>query len=224
MVTELKPGRTGPLRQSPPVAPWLYWALFPWHRLLMRLYFSQIVIRGLEHLPQYGPVVWAPKHYSRWDPLVLGLLCRKPVRFMTRADQFVGWQGWLISILGGFPIDTDRPAASLRRAIALLQAGETLVMFPEGGIERQQPLRELKPGLARMVLQAETGMATPVKIPIVAIGLRYSPDVLFRGRVIIDIAPPLYTSDYQKATDKETAKALTEALHEKLIAQLFLPN
>jgi 1-acyl-sn-glycerol-3-phosphate acyltransferase len=205
----------------PPVVPWLYWALFPLHRLLMRLYFRRIEIRGLEHLPVHGPVLWAPKHYSRWDPLVLGRLRRSPLRFMTRADQFVGWQGWMIRRLGGFPVDIRRPkASSLRQAIAALQAGETLVIFPEGGIEREQPLRALKPGLARLVLQAEAGMEGPVRIPIVAIALRYSPDSIWRANVTVEIAPPIYAADYQQATDKQTAQVLTTALQNQLLTLL----
>lgn len=204
-----------PLR---PVVPWLYWLLFPVNQLLMGLYFRQIVVRGLEHLPAKGPVLWAPKHYSRWDPLVLASLQRSPLRFMTRADQFEGIQGWLIQRMGGFPVDIRRPkASSLRHAIAVLQAGETLVIFPEGGIEREQPLRELKPGLARLVLQAEAGMEGPVRIPIVAIALRYSPDSTWRSNITVEIAPPIYSADYQQATDKQTAQVLTAALQNQLL-------
>jgi 1-acyl-sn-glycerol-3-phosphate acyltransferase len=210
------------LPQAPvPVNPWLFWALRPVHRLLMGLYFSRVTVRGLEHLPVTGPVILAPKHFSRWDPLVVGLLSRSPLRFMTRLDQFVGVQGWLIRQLGGFPVDVDRPrVATLRGAIAVLQAQQALVIFPEGGIERDQPLRTLKPGLARLVLQAEAGLgASP--IPIIPIALHYSPDAIWRAKVTMEIAPPLYAADYRQATDKQTAQALTQALQQQLLERVL---
>ncbi len=218
----MDPIRSSVAVSSPsPVVPWLYWLLFPVNQLVMVLYFRRIVVRGLEHLPVKGPVLWAPKHYSRWDPLVLASLQRSPLRFMTRADQFTGIQGWLIRRLGGFPVDIRRPkASSLRHAIAVLQAGETLVIFPEGGIERERPLRELKPGLARLVLQAEAGMQESVQIPIVAIALRYSPDSIWRANVTVEISPPIYSADYQQATDKQTAQVLTAALQSQLLESL----
>lgn len=163
-------------------------------------------------------MVLAVKHYSRWDPLILFLLTHKSLRFMTNANQFAGIQGWFIERLGAFPVEISRPQlSSLRHAVALLQAGERLVIFPEGGIVRDQPLRPLKSGLARLVLQAE---ASGVEVPIVPIALRYEPGTRFGAEVIIQINPPLYTRDYRLGDEKQTAQALTLALQESLIAGL----
>ena len=41
-----------PLAQTASVAPWLYWSIFPIHRAFLKLYFGDIVVRGLEHLPE----------------------------------------------------------------------------------------------------------------------------------------------------------------------------
>lgn len=201
------------------VSPWLYWSLFPFHRLLLRLYFGPITIRGRDHLPAQGPMVLAVKHYSRWDPLIVLLLTKKRLWFMTNANQFVGLQGWFIERLGAFPVEIARPQlSSLRHAVALLQAGERLVIFPEGGIVRNQPLRPLKPGLARLVLQAEA--AGGLEIPIVPIALRYEPGAQFGAEVIVQINPPLYSRDHRMADEKATAQALTLSLQESLISGL----
>lgn len=199
------------------VVPWLYWSLLPLHRLFLSLYFRQIVIQGAEHLPVNGPAVLAPKHLSRWDPVVLGVLSVEPLWFMTNANQFEGVQGWFIQRLGAFPVDLARPkVSSFRTAIALLQAGKKLVLFPEGGIVPQQPLRSLKPGLARMVLQAEATSDSGA-IPIVPISLRYDPRDERRAAIIIRIGPPLYAADFQQADDKQTAVVLTQALEAALL-------
>ncbi|HEY9845868.1 MAG TPA: lysophospholipid acyltransferase family protein, partial [Candidatus Caenarcaniphilales bacterium] len=106
------------------VSPWLYWPVITLDRLCLALYFGAITIRGEEHLRKQGPVVLAPKHFSRWDPLVLASHSPEPLRFMTNANQFAGLQGWLIKRLGAFPVEIARPQlSSLRHTIALLHAG-----------------------------------------------------------------------------------------------------
>ena len=209
------------LQQATSVKPWLYWTLFPIHRIFLSLYFGQIIVQGYDYLPEFGPVVFAPKHFSRWDPLVLSLLSTEPLRFMTNANQFEGVQGWLIRRLGAFPVDLNRPTvSSLRCAVELLQAGRKLVMFPEGGIVRDQVLRPIKPGLARLVLQAEAKMPQDVTIPIVPIAIGYNPGAYPCARIVIHISPPLYLQEYRRENDKQTALALTQALQTALLKSL----
>lgn len=201
--------------------PWLYWTLFPAHRIFLSLYFGQIIFLGAENLPESGPVVLAPKHFSRWDPLVITLLSTEPLRFMTNANQFEGFQGWLIERLGAFPVDLNHPTVStMRCAIELLQAGKKLVMFPEGGIVRDQPLRPLKTGLARLVLQAEAKIPEGVAIPIVPIAIRYDPGANPCANILINISSPLYSHEYRQENDKQTAVALTQALQDALLQGL----
>ncbi len=203
------------------IEPWLYWSLLPIHRLLLSVYFGSIVIRGGQYLPTQGPAVLAPKHYSRWDPVVLSVLSVEPLWFMTNANQFVGIQGWLMQRLGAFPVDVEHPRRStIRYAIALLQAGKKLMLFPEGGIVRDQPLRSPKPGLARLVLQAEALTPALGHIPIVPIAIHYDPAPIWRSHITIDISPPLYTTDHQQGNDKQTAQAITTALEKSLLQGL----
>lgn len=208
-------------RDRASVAPWLYWSLLPIHRLFLSLYFGSIVIQGQRHLPTQGPVVLAPKHYSRWDPLVLAVLSVEPLWFMTNANQFSGVQDWFLRRLGAFPVDVNHPKiASFRYAIALLQTHKKLMLFPEGGIVRDQPVRSLKLGLARLVLQAEASTLEPLQVPIVPIAIHYQPAPSWRSHITITISPPLYTVDYHQSTDKQTAQGITKALEEALLLGL----
>lgn len=201
------------------VEPWLYWSLFPIHRAFLKLYFGSIDIQGREHLPEKGPLILAPKHFSRWDPLVLSLLSKEPLRFMTNANQFEGIQGWMIARLGAFPVNLSRPSvSSMRCAVELLHAKRKLVIFPEGGIVRDRPLREFKTGLARVVLQAEA--SGDVEIPILPIAISYSPNATAHANILIRINAPLYTSAYRQETDKQTAELITQTLYTKILRSL----
>lgn len=209
------------IKFSPHVSPWLYWSISRSNRIFLRLYFGKILIKGEEYLPEFGPVVIAPKHYSRWDPLLISLLSREPLFFMTNANQFEGIQGWLIERLGAFPVDLNHPTvSSMRNAIELLQDGKKLVLFPEGGIVRDRLLRSLKPGLARLVLQAEAKLPQPTSIPIIPITLKYQPSANFLADVFININPPIYSRDYRQENDKQTAILLTQALETSLLEGL----
>lgn len=202
------------------VKPWLYWSLLPIHRVFLSLYFRQIEIQGLEYLPVNGPVVLAPKHFSRWDPVVLAVLSVEPLWFMTNANQFAGVQGWFIQRLGGFPVDLTRPkVSSFRTAIALLQAGKKLVLFPEGGIVKDQPVRSLKPGFARLILQAESSLGAGT-IPVVPIAIRYHPRDQRRAAITIHISPPLRSCNFQGEDEKHTAQHLTQAVQDGLLQGL----
>jgi len=211
-------GRDGLEKAS--VQSWLYWLLLPVHRLFLSLYFRQVEIQGFEHLPINGPVVLAPKHFSRWDPVVLTVLSVEPLWFMTNANQFDGIQGWFIRRLGAFPVDLARPkVSSFRTAIALLQAGKKLMLFPEGGIVKDQPVRPLKPGLARLILQAEATLGAGT-IPVVPIAIQYRPRDQRRAAITIHISPPLYSSSFQQADDKQTAQLFTQALQDGILQGL----
>ncbi|XGV98979.1 MAG: lysophospholipid acyltransferase family protein [Leptolyngbya sp. BL-A-14] len=203
------------------VVPWLYWLLLPVHRLFLSLFFSSIVIHGSQHLPTQGPLVLAPKHYSRWDPFVLAVLSVEPLWFMTNANQFSGLQGWFLPRLGAFPVDVEHPKpASFRYAIELLKAQKKLMLFPEGGIVRDQPLRSLKPGLARLVLQAQAAASASAAIPIVPIAIRYKPAPVWRSHITIVIRPSLYASHFSQSSEKQLAQAITAALEASLLEGL----
>jgi 1-acyl-sn-glycerol-3-phosphate acyltransferase len=185
-------------------------------RLVLPLYFRRIEVVGQENFPLYGPVIVAPTHRSRWDSVIVPCAVGQDVsgrtlRFMVSADEVKGLQGWFIRRLGGFPINTRRPTiAALRHSIGLLQQKEALVIFPEGDIFRE--CVPLKPGLARIALQAEASQAN-LGLQIVPIQICYSkPLVPWRCSVKVWVGEPIQVSDYCSKTPKASAKRLTAVL------------
>uniref|UniRef100_UPI0025B4065F lysophospholipid acyltransferase family protein n=1 Tax=Trichocoleus desertorum TaxID=1481672 RepID=UPI0025B4065F len=206
-------------RFSPWLMPWVY----PLGRhVVLPTYFRRIEVSGRENLPTEGPVVLAPTHRSRWDALLVPYAAGRDItghdlRFMVSADEVKGLQGWFIRRLGGFPIDPKRPAiASLRHGVELLENRESLVIFPEGGIFRDRQVHSLKPGLARLALQAEANQPG-LDVKIVPISLHYSQAVPgWRSEVKIRIGEPLKASTYNLEQPKASAKSLTADLEASL--------
>ncbi len=138
---------------------------------------------------------------------------------MTNANQFEGLQGWVIERLGAFPVNLSRPSiTSLRCALDLLHRKHKLVIFPEGGIVRDQPLREFKTGLARLVLRAES--SGNLIVPILPIALSYSPDASIGAKISIRISPALYTNAYRQETAKQSAQLITQTLYIRILESL----
>ncbi|WP_225885257.1 lysophospholipid acyltransferase family protein [Leptolyngbya sp. KIOST-1] len=196
-------------------------------RLVVPSYFGAITITGQERVPTAGPVILAPTHRARWDSILLPFATGRPVtgrdlRFMVTADEVKGVQGWFIRRLGGFAVNVRRPTvASLRYGIDLLLAGEMLVIYPEGGIRREDRIHGLKPGLARLAVQAEAAKSD--------LGLQVLPVDIFYGETYpgwrcpaqIHIGEPLRVQGYLNGQDApEALKSGAQQLTQDLQAQL----
>lgn len=206
-------------RISPWLTPAAYWL---GRKVVFPAYFGNIQVTGQHHLPRQGPVILAPLHKSRWDALMVPFAAGRAVtgrdlRFMVSADEVKGLQGWFIDRLGGFPIDPTRPGiSSLRHGVDLLAQGEMMVIFPEGGIFRDREVHPLKPGLARLALQAQS-IQTEHDVQIVPIALAYDPVIPRWGcDVTVNIGKPLNVRHYQTAPAKQAAKQLTGDLNRSL--------
>jgi 1-acyl-sn-glycerol-3-phosphate acyltransferase len=111
---------------------------------------------GTEHVPPSGGTLIVSNHLSNRDPVLVGAAALpRPVHFMAKAELFrVPILGGVIRRLGAFPVrrgEADREA--IRTARELLDAGEAVVMFPEGTRSRDGRLRPAFPGAGSLALQ-----------------------------------------------------------------------
>ncbi|MEL7314158.1 MAG: lysophospholipid acyltransferase family protein [Cyanobacteria bacterium J06559_3] len=230
--TSRKPRQTVPSttsRCSPWLTPLVY---FVGGRIVLPGYFSQVTVKGQEHIPRSGPVILAPTHRARWDSLVLPAVAGRiatgrDLHFMVTSDEVKGIQGWFIRRLGGFAVNVRSPSvSSLRHGIGLLQQGKMMVIYPEGGIFRDGQVHRLKPGLARLALQAESQSMLGVKI--LPVSIHYdTPYPRWRSQVEIRVGPALEVSSYlaNRGSDytitseclKGKARRLTRDLADALI-------
>lgn len=203
-------------RCSPMLTPLAY---FLGQRFVVPFYFGLLEINGQHHIPSSGPVILAPTHRARWDSIILPLAAGRSVtgrdlRFMVTADEVRGVQGWFIRRLGGFPVNVRRPTiSSLRHGIDLLLEQEMLVIYPEGNIFRDDQVRRLKPGLARIALQAEASKPN-LNVQVLPVDLYYGEAYPSRGcSVEVCFGQPIAVQDYlQGQTNPEAVKSGAQAL------------
>jgi 1-acyl-sn-glycerol-3-phosphate acyltransferase len=211
------------------ISPWLARLVYPIGRhLVVPSFFGKVEVSGQENLPRQGPVILAPTHRSRWDAILVPYATGRHVtgrdlRYMVSSDEISGLQGWFIKRLGGFPVNPIHPRiGSFRHSIKLLSQGEMLVIFPEGDIIREVPVQPLKPGLARIALQAETQVEQGIKI--VPISLLYSETYPSWGcDARIRIGTPIALEDFVEEKARKGAKKLTQTL-EAALRELHEPS
>ncbi len=126
--------------------------------------------RGLEHIPDAGPVVLVCNHVSFVDALIIAAACRRPIRFVMDHRIFkVPVLNFVFRVGRAIPIAPAKedPAmlASANDAIAAgLADGDVIGIFPEGRITDTGDMVPFRTGIKRIVER------TPV--PVVPLALR----------------------------------------------------
>ena len=108
-------------------------------------------MRGQEHVPPAGPLVVTGNHDSVLDPFLMAAAIPRPIHFLGKSElwRYAPLRWWLGSI-GAIPVVRGgSDAAAIASAVAALEAGEVVGIFPEGGVRREGPWLR---GAARMAL------------------------------------------------------------------------
>ncbi len=142
-----------------------------WMARLVLLPFFLVYFRldriGREHVPTDGPVIFASNHRSFLDPFIIDAMSRRPLYYVAKKELFLRrWQGWILNALGAFPVDRgSSDEEMLTSARAILERGESIVIFPEGTRIRPGALGRPRRGVGRLAL--ETGAQV---VPVAVIG------------------------------------------------------
>lgn len=112
---------------------------------------------GEEHLPRNGGVIIASNHTAYIDPPLLGMASPRELFFLAKKELFRNRLfGWFLSKFNAVPISRggyDRKG--LENSVRLLKEGKALVLFPEGTRSRNGKLKEARPGVGKIVLEAD---------------------------------------------------------------------
>jgi 1-acyl-sn-glycerol-3-phosphate acyltransferase len=132
----------------------VYWPLRWVLKASILLYF-RLRRLGREHIPA-GGVILAANHRSFLDPFLIGCCIGRPIYFVAKREMFKNpLIGWLLNSMGAFPVRRgEADEESVKTALALLERGSAVVMFPEGTRIRAGSLAKPKRGVGRLALQS----------------------------------------------------------------------
>ena len=133
-------------------------------RLAGRCFFRLRVIHR-ERMIQSGPVILAMNHQSYLDPPLAGTTCDRPIYFLARRTLLdVPLLGWVLPKVNVIPVNqegVDRTA--IKALIRVLQAGNGVLVFPEGSRTVDGNLQPAEPGLG-LVIAKTLAPVVPMRI------------------------------------------------------------
>ena len=125
---------------------WMYARL--WHGLR---------VRGVANVPAAGPVIIAANHTTGLDPVLLQAGCPRLIRWV----MLTSWRFRLLEPIWRRvqPICLDRgtrDVAGIRAIVRVLEQGEAVGLFPEGGLQREaRALNPFHPGIAMIARRSD---------------------------------------------------------------------
>ena len=123
---------------------------------LPTLLIYRVKVIGRRNVPRKGALVLAPNHFSQLDHFFVGLYLRRKVRFMAKSQLFGPHVLTFIFKHGGvFPVRRGHhDEEAFKTAYQLLDQGEMVLVYAEGGRSRSGELGEPKPGIGRIALES----------------------------------------------------------------------
>jgi 1-acyl-sn-glycerol-3-phosphate acyltransferase len=189
-------------------------------RLLLRVFFRDVRVTGLEALATDRPVLLVGNHVNGpLDPLLL--LAATPRRLTLTAKAGLTNDPLLRVLLRGLDAvlfhrreDGDEGAvaaneAALARCARVLGGGGAIVLFPEGRSHSEPRLLAFKTGAARVAVAARAAGRAPVVVPF---GLAFRDKARLRTEVRVALGAPIdVDACLAAARGADPARALTAA-------------
>jgi glycerol-3-phosphate O-acyltransferase / dihydroxyacetone phosphate acyltransferase len=176
--------------------------------------------KGRINIPSDKPVIFAPNHVNAFiDPIALGLLCDRKVRFFARGDVFKGkFARMILEALSISPMyriqegysEIKKNDKTFEECRSRLSRGEVILLFPEAVCVQERRLRPLKKGLARIVFQTEETMDFKKNVLIIPVGLNYTAAYKFRSKLFIDIGKPISIKEYEERYKQDKVRTINE--------------
>jgi 1-acyl-sn-glycerol-3-phosphate acyltransferase len=164
----------------------------------MQVFFRQIEVVGLDHVPADGAVIFAGNHpNSLIDPVLIITTSGRKIHFAAKdtliASRFLRP---VLRGIGAVPIarrvdhEGQRPdnQAAFAAMFDVLGGGGAVGIFPEGISHDGSQLAALKTGAARLALGAA---ARGTRVRVVPCGLNFVRPRRFRSRVLVQYGAPI---------------------------------
>src|SRR5437588_4721844 len=171
--------------------------------------------RGLDNIPDEGPVILACNHQSFMDSMFVPLLVKRQVVFLGKADYFTSKRtAWFFKAAGVIPVKREGGSASeaaIQAGVRELRNGQVVGIYPEGTRSPDGGLYRGKTGVARMALLGRC----PI-VPVATFGTRELQPIgkkmpKLSGRIEVRFGKPLpFDRFYGQETDRFVLRSITD--------------
>jgi 1-acyl-sn-glycerol-3-phosphate acyltransferase len=176
----------------------------------------RVKVVGRSRVPRSGPVVFVANHVGFLDGPMLPALAPRPTSVLVKREMFRGPLGWFLAWIGHIPVTRnsgDRRALSA--AVAVLQAGGAVGIFPEGTRGRGD-VAAVQQGAAWLAQQGGARV-----VPVAFLGTRRtgaSTGSLPRpwSRMVVEFGEPVDLTPDPMLTGRQRLAAASERVRETL--------
>ncbi|MFP5372209.1 MAG: lysophospholipid acyltransferase family protein [Actinomycetes bacterium] len=179
----------------------------------------RLEVDGAGRLPATGAFILAPVHRSNIDTPIMSTLTHRYMRYLGKEEMWkYRWSAWLWDTLGAFPVKRDSvDREAMRQCREALEAGEPLVVYPEGTRRSSPVVEDLYDGAAHLALR--TGA------PVIPVGIGGSLRAMPRGakflrpvKVCVVVGEPILPEvpEPGRSPSRRTVKELTERIGAEL--------
>ena len=171
------------------MSPWLYNLIYEgFHALSFAVVSAGFSFRseGKGNVPRRGPLLIVANHQSWFDPFLVGLSIPRRMRFMARRTLFTNHRvlGAFLSGLNIIPVNQEGFAREgLRLTRQKLEAGEAVLVFPEGQRTWDGKIGPLMPGMTLVIRQTRAN--------ILPVGIAGAWDAWPRWKRLPTLSPPV---------------------------------
>ncbi|MDR1597241.1 MAG: 1-acyl-sn-glycerol-3-phosphate acyltransferase [Treponema sp.] len=190
-----------------------------WAWILIWTIGCNVEIRGRENIPREGGLCFVSNHCGYFDILLILATAGRQVGFIAKKELvFVPFINFWILLIGGFFIDRKnirKSLATIKTAVKRIQAGDSILIFPEGHRSKGQGLLPFHSGSFKLATEAEA--------PIIPVSITGSYDIFEKtGRITavpvrITFGKPVVTRDIPAGDRRQ---ALSDHVRELIAAGL----
>ncbi|WP_411817039.1 lysophospholipid acyltransferase family protein [Hyphococcus sp. DH-69] len=169
-------------------------------------------LEGKENIPQSGAII-AANHQSMWETIALYALMPKPVMILKKELLNIPVYGWWARGAGNVAINRQDGAKALRamtrQTVEHIEAGEQVIVFPEGTRIPPGERASIKPGVAGLYAATKT-----ICVPVAHDSGRHwlHPGIKkIPGTITMRILPPIQPGLDRKSFTEELRGSLERA-------------
>jgi 1-acyl-sn-glycerol-3-phosphate acyltransferase len=184
-----------------------------WSWLILKTTGVTVEVAGLERLPRGTSYVFAANHQSIYDIPVIFWHLPFELRILAKASlgafPFLGWH---LARTGHVLVDRKNPGADLFRQVrGLMQAGYSLIVFPEGTRSPDGSLARFRAGTFMMAIEAGLPVV-PVAVDGSRLVMRKGQLTTRPGHVRVTVLDPIPTAGRRPEEARAFARQVQEAI------------
>jgi 1-acyl-sn-glycerol-3-phosphate acyltransferase len=175
--------------------------------------FFRVRVQGAELNAIESGVLVCSNHQSFFDPVIVGMTCRRQLNFLARESLFHNRAfAALLRFLNAIPIQREGTGiGGLKETLRRLKRAEAVLIFPEGTRTTDGTLRELRPGFCALVRRG--------KVPILPVAIDGAYDAWPRhqkwprlAKLAVCYGEPIKFETIASLDDKQLVALVTERI------------